>query len=171
MSSDTCLSSFVARLLVLAPRFLLVSWFPSLCCAESEDSIDDEFNSENSLQLRLYYLFSLPCYFLIETRCTAHCHFNRVQVQTLPTEQAAPVLTDSFSPGYDPYTHACKARPLTTVGRTSLSVIITIISSGTWPATSTLALGSSRTRCCSCTWSQHALFFCVSLKRREVRPQ
>ena len=51
------LSSFVARLLVLAPRFLLVSWFPSLCCAESEDSIDDEFNSENSLQLRLYYFF------------------------------------------------------------------------------------------------------------------
>ena len=36
---------------------------------------------------------------LIETRCTAHCSFNRVQVQTLPTEQAAPVLTDSFSQG------------------------------------------------------------------------
>ena len=71
--------------------------------------------------------FSLPFYFLIVTRCTAHCHFNRVQVQTLPTEQAAPVLTDSFSRGYDPYTHACKARPLTTVGRTSLSVIIIII--------------------------------------------
>ena len=52
---------------------------------------------------------------------------NRVQVQTLPTEQAAPVLTDSFSLGYDPYTHACVARPLTTVGRTSLSVIIIII--------------------------------------------
>ena len=49
MSSDTCLSSLGARLLVLAPRFLLVSWFPSLCCAESEDSIEDEFNSENSL--------------------------------------------------------------------------------------------------------------------------
>ena len=57
MSSDTCLSSSGARFLVLAPRFLLVSWFPSLCCAESEDSIDHEFNSENSLQLRLYDLF------------------------------------------------------------------------------------------------------------------
>ena len=67
-----------------------------------------------------YPFFCLPCYFLIVTRCTAHCHFNRVQVQALPTEQAAPVLTDSFSRGYDPYTHACKARPLTTVGRTSL---------------------------------------------------
>ena len=73
------------------------------------------------------YFFSLPFYFLIVTRCTAHCHFNRVQVQALPTEQAAPVLTDSLSQGYDPYTHACKARPLTTVGRTSLSVIIIIV--------------------------------------------
>ena len=34
-----------------------------------------------------------------------------------------------FSWGYDPYTHACKARPLTTVGRTSLSVIIIIFNS------------------------------------------
>ena len=50
--------------------------------------------------------------------------FKRVQVQTLPTEEAAPALTDSFSLGYDPYTHACKARPPTTVGRTSLSVIV-----------------------------------------------
>ena len=32
-----------------------------------------------------------------------------------------------YSRGYDPYTHACKARPLTTVGRTFLSVIIIII--------------------------------------------
>ena len=58
MSSDTCLSSFVACLRFLAPRFLLVSWFPSWCCAESEDSTDDEFNSVNSLQRRLYDLFS-----------------------------------------------------------------------------------------------------------------
>ena len=33
-------------------------------------------------------------------------------------------LTDYFSRGDDPYTHACKARPLTVVGRTSLSVIV-----------------------------------------------
>ena len=49
MSSDTCLSSFGARLFVLAPP---------VCCAESEDSIDGEFNPENSLQLRLCFLFS-----------------------------------------------------------------------------------------------------------------
>jgi len=48
---------------------------------------------------------------------------NCVQVQTLPIAQETPVLTDSFSRGYDPYTHACKARPLSTDGWTSLSVI------------------------------------------------
>ena len=41
-------------------RFLLVSWFPSLCCAESEDSIDEEINS---LQQRLYYLLSASVLF------------------------------------------------------------------------------------------------------------
>ena len=50
-----------------------------------------------------------------------------VQVQTLPTAQATPAPTDSFSRGYDPHTHACKARPLTTVGWTSLSVIVIAI--------------------------------------------
>ena len=48
ISSDTCLLSFVACLHVLAPRFLLVSWFPSLFCTESEDSSD--LNSENLYQ-------------------------------------------------------------------------------------------------------------------------
>ena len=84
-------------------------------------------NSENSLQLHLCFPFQHSVlFFLISTQCTAHCHFNRVQVQALPTEQAAPALTDSFSRDYDPYTHACKSRPPTTVGRTSLSVIIII---------------------------------------------
>ena len=45
-----------------------------------------------------------------------------VLVQTLPTEQATPALTDSFSQGHDPSAHACKARPLTFVGWPSLSV-------------------------------------------------
>ena len=49
-----------------------------------------------------------------------------VQVQTLPIAQDTPVLTDSFSRGYDPYTHACKARPLSTDGWTSLSVIVIV---------------------------------------------
>ena len=35
---------------------VVFSWFPSLCCAESEDSIDEEFSSMNSLQQSLYYL-------------------------------------------------------------------------------------------------------------------
>ena len=49
-----------------------------------------------------------------------------MQAYTLPAEQAAPALTDSFSLGYDPYTHACKARLPTIVGRTSLSVIVSL---------------------------------------------
>ena len=55
-----------------------------------------------------------------------HTVINSAYVQNLPTEQATSVVTDFFSWGYDPYTHACKARHLTTVGRTSLSVIIII---------------------------------------------
>ena len=105
---------------------LLVPRLPSLCCPESEDSIDVELNSENSAQLRLCFLFSAT---RISHRDWMYCtlSFNCVQVQTLPTAQATPALTDSFLRGYDPYTHACKARPLTTVGWTSLSVIVIVI--------------------------------------------
>ena len=127
MSSDTCLFSFGARLFVLADRF---PWFPGLlrCVAQNpRDSIDDEFHSENSLQLRLCFFFQPSVLFSHRDPMYSTLSFNRVQVQTLPTEKAAPVLTDSFSHRYDPYTDACKARPLTTVGRTSLSVIIIII--------------------------------------------
>ena len=56
--------------------------------------------------------------------------FRCVQVQTLPTAQATPALTDSFSRGHDHYTHACEARPLTTVGWTSSSVIVIVSSKG-----------------------------------------
>ena len=127
MSSDTCLSSFGARLFVLAPPVPLVPWFPSLCCTESEDSIDGE--------VILGFITATPVLpFSAFRRIFSHrdpmyctLSFNRVQVQTLPTEQAALVPTDSFSRGYDPYTHACKARPLMTVGRTSLSVIVIVI--------------------------------------------
>ena len=35
-------------------------------------------------------------------------------------------LTDSFSRGYDPFTHVCEARPLTVVGWTSLSVSLSL---------------------------------------------
>ena len=52
--------------------------------------------------------------------------FNCVQVQTVPTAQATPALTAYSSRGYDPYTHSCKARPQTTVGWTSLIVIVIV---------------------------------------------
>ena len=45
-----------------------------------------------------------------------HTVINSVQVHILPTVQLPSALTDSFSWGHDPFTHACKARPLTIVG-------------------------------------------------------
>ena len=51
---------------------------------------------------------------------------STVYVQTLPTERATSVVTDFFSRGHDPFAHACKARPLTIVGRTSLSVSLSM---------------------------------------------
>ena len=49
-----------------------------------------------------------------------------MQVHTLPTEQVPSAVTDSFSWGHDPFTHACKARPLTDVGWTFLSVSLSL---------------------------------------------
>ena len=99
------------------------------CCSESEDSIDIELNSENSVQLRLCFLFvsAIRTSHRDSTCCTLS--FNCVQVQTLPIAQVTLALTDSFSWVYDSYTHACKARPLTTVGWTSLNVIVIVIAS------------------------------------------
>ena len=51
-----------------------------------------------------------------------HTVVHSVQVPTLPTVQATPVLTESFSRGHDLHAHACEARPQTTVGWTSLSL-------------------------------------------------
>ena len=67
MSSDTCLSSFGVRLFVLAPPVLLVSRFPSLCCTESEDSVDSKNSSEKSSQLRLCFLLQ-PSVFFFSSR-------------------------------------------------------------------------------------------------------
>ena len=126
MSTDTCLS--LPLVSVCLSWLLRFTWFlGSLRCVapESQDSIDGEFNSENSLQLRLCFLFQPSVFsFVIETRCTAHCHSTVCKCKPWPTEQVAAALTDSFSRGYDPYTHACKARPLTTVRRISVSVIV-----------------------------------------------
>ena len=44
------------------------------------------------------------------------------QLHTLPRVQGTTASTDSFSRGHDPFTHACKARPLTDVGWPSLTV-------------------------------------------------
>ena len=61
--------------------------------------------------------FCVRCYCtLSSTVCKCH---------TLPTAQVPSALTDSLSWGHDPFTHACKARPLTVVRWTSLSVIVT----------------------------------------------
>ena len=57
MNSDTCPLSFVACSRVLSPQFLLVSWFPSLCCTESEDSSD--LNSENLYQQQPVFHFPM----------------------------------------------------------------------------------------------------------------
>ena len=74
------------------------------------------------------FYFSLPFLLLIETRCAAQCHLTVCTVQTL-ANRASRTSTNRlfFSRGYDPYTHACKARPLTSVGRTSLSVFVIVI--------------------------------------------
>ena len=50
-----------------------------------------------------------------------HTVINSVYVQTLSTEQGTSVLKDFFA-SHDPFAHACKAGPLTIVGRISLSV-------------------------------------------------
>ena len=90
----------------LPPIFLLSSWFlpdppdPPTRCSESEDSSD--FNS------RIYSSNSL-CFLNFFLRVSLmsgvlHTVINSVYVQTLPTEQATPALTDFFSHGHDPFT-------------------------------------------------------------------
>ena len=93
--------------------------------SESEDSIDIELNSESSVQLRLCFLFSSHSHFSSRFDVLLTVIYS-VLVQALPTEQATPALTDSFSQGHDPFAHACKARPLTIVGRPFLSVSLTL---------------------------------------------
>ena len=50
----------------------------------------------------------------------------------LPTAQVTPALTNSFSRVHDPFAHASEARPLTTVGWTSLSVSCHVLTT-LWP--------------------------------------
>ena len=106
MSSDTWKNSFGAVCLSWLLRF---PWFPgSLRCVAQNPRI---LLMVNLIQ-RIHYsyacafYFSLPLHFSHRDPMYCTLSFNCVPLQTLPTEQAA---------------HACKARPLTTVGRTSLS--------------------------------------------------
>ena len=120
MCSDCLSLSFGCPLLVLAPG---VS--PAFLASAVLNRIRGfrDFNSVTLYQQQPVFLSS----FFFSLFDVLHTVINSVYVQNLSTEQATLVVTDSFSWGYDPYTHACKARPLTTVGRTSLSVIIIII--------------------------------------------
>ena len=108
--------------------------------------------------------FSLP--FSFSHRDPVYCtlSFNCVQVQALPTEQAAPALTDSFSRGYDPYTYACKARPLTPVGRTSLSLIVIVIVPSVKHEHQVVAAG-----CPLSFWRTESHPIVVHIARRHVR--
>ena len=74
-----------------------------------------DFNSEKLYQQQPVFLSS----YVFSMFDVLHTVINSVYMKNLPTKQATSVVTDSFSWGYDPFTHACKARPLTTVGRTS----------------------------------------------------
>ena len=74
----------------LAPPVPQVPRLPSLCCSESEDSVEFELNSENSCQLHLCFLLFLSLAFLIEIRCTAHCHLTVCKCK--PCQQRKPDL-------------------------------------------------------------------------------
>ena len=113
----------------LSPSFGSVSWPRCLSWFLASAGLNRirgarDFNSVNLYQQQPVFISSLRVFF---PYVQLHIVINSVHVQNLPTEQATSVVTGCFSWGYYPYTHACKARPLTTVGRTSLSVIIIII--------------------------------------------
>ena len=75
-----------------------------------------DFNSENFHQQQPVFLSS----YVFSMFDVLHTVNNSVYVQNLPTGQATSVVTDFFRGVMTP----TQARPLTTVGRTSLSVII-----------------------------------------------
>ena len=102
MCSDYLSLSFGCPLLVLAPPCL--SWFPGFRGVEQNPRIPRLEFSE--------FVKATACVYFIPSRSplmfrASHLSCNRF-----------------FSCSYDPCTHACKARPLTTVGRTSLCVML-----------------------------------------------
>ena len=77
------------------------------------------------------FIPATACVFLVPTCFSLtfdvlHSVINSVWVQTLPTAQATPASPDSFSRGHEAFAHACKVRPLTNVGWTSLSVSLSL---------------------------------------------
>ena len=65
-------------------------------------------------------------------------------MHTLPRVRGKTASPDSFLLGYDPFTHACEARPLTIVGWTSLGVSLSL---SLWVETATCV--QWRGGCCS----------------------
>ena len=119
MCSDYLSPSFGWPLRVLAPGVSL-GFLASVVWNRIRGFRD--FDSENLHQQELVFLSS---YVFLHVRCTAHCH--QLCVRAKFANRASHLSCNRFfSWGYDPSTHACEARPLTTVGRTSLSVIIII---------------------------------------------
>ena len=67
--------------------------------------------------IRLILFFSaIACHLFDPLSVTCTLSSTVSQLPTLPRVQGTTALTDFFSRGYDPFTHACKARPLTDLG-------------------------------------------------------
>ena len=117
----------------LSPAFLLSSWFflvvprspwhPSMRCSESEDS--SELNSENLFLQQPVFILSLRVFLL----CSMYCTLSSTVCMCKPCQQSKPHQlwqTFFFAGSWPPFAHACKARPLTIVGLSSLSVIVIV---------------------------------------------
>ena len=116
MCSDYLSPSF--RLAFACPGPWCFSWFPGFRCVEQNPRIPRLSFSE-FVPATACVSFVL-CF--LHVRCTAHCHQQCVRAKL--ANRASHLSCNRFySRCYDPYTHAWKARPPTTVGRTSLSVI------------------------------------------------
>ena len=96
--------------------FLLVFW---LRCVEQNPRIPRlEFREFVPATACVSFFLSF-----LHVRCTAHCHQQCARANL--ANRASHISCNRFFHGVMT-PHACKARPLTTVGRTSLSVIIII---------------------------------------------
>ena len=90
-------------------------------CSESEDSSD--LNSEKLFQQQPVFILSL-CFFSY-VRCTAHCHQQCVRAKHANRASHISFNRLLFA-SHDPFAQAFKARPQTIVGRTSLSVSLSL---------------------------------------------